>query len=252
MMCRLLAYVSERPMSLREVLGNSFGSFSRLSIHEHADGWGVASFQGDQPVVVKEPVPAHSSPVFVDLTDNVRSDLSLIHFRWASPGLALTVGNTHPFVFHNLAFAHNGSAWPPSAIERFIAPEFQQSMEGTTDSERYLRAIVSAVDGDEIGRALAETALVLERNVEISGLNAIILTEDALYALCLWNPTNLDPDLPKEYYELHYEVRHDMIVVASSGWENEIWPKLENGQLMRVDRRTREILLTDIERSLPT
>lgn len=101
----------------------------------HADGWGIAFFEGRGVRVFLDPLPSAQSPV-AELVRNypIRSLNVIAHIRKATQGV-VTLENTHPFQRelwgHYWIFAHNGNL-----------PQFQPHLDGSfipvgnTDSER--------------------------------------------------------------------------------------------------------------------
>src|SRR6202011_2177969 len=121
-MCRLLGYVARQPVIAEHVLEDTLEAFRELS-HLHADGWGLAWYDEQTRVQhAKTPEPAHSSVEFSSLAASVRTDALIAHLRWATPGFALCRENTHPFIFEQFAFAHNGAVAPNEALEALVAP----------------------------------------------------------------------------------------------------------------------------------
>ena len=80
----------------------------------HADGWGVAFYEGRAARVVKEPAPAADSRCLAFLTEyGFRSRTVVGHIRKANPSAyARSAANTHPFerevLGRSWVFAHNG------------------------------------------------------------------------------------------------------------------------------------------------
>src|SRR5919107_897666 len=112
-MCRLLAYASRTPVTLTDLFGDGeLAEFVELS-KTHCDGWGLAYAQTEGVGYIRVPEPAHSSPEFVEVSQEHRSDLAIAHVRWATDDLAIDLLNTHPFSNGRLAFAHNGAIRPP-------------------------------------------------------------------------------------------------------------------------------------------
>lgn len=101
----------------------------------HADGWGIAFFEGRGVRLFLDPQPSAKSPV-AELVCNypIRSRNVIAHIRKATLG-HVSLENTHPFLRelwgHYWVFAHNGHL-----------PEFQPELDGSflpvgnTDSER--------------------------------------------------------------------------------------------------------------------
>jgi predicted glutamine amidotransferase len=250
-MCRLLGFVAQTPTSLRELLGTSYDSFEQFSCDLHDDGWGVAWFDGSEIRVQKEPVPAHASERYQSLADQP-FDAALIHYRWATQSLEVEQGNTHPFSADTVAFAHNGSVSPPQSLDGLISAPFGEGLEGTTDSERYFRAVLSASRDTNLEEGLRLAIAKISESLTYSSLNALMLTPDALYAACFYSPTSLSEDLPADYYDMHYRASEGSVVVASSGWDIGDWTPLANGSLLRISRATGEVDVTPLMTSVPS
>jgi predicted glutamine amidotransferase len=131
-MCQLLGMNCNVPTDICF----SFEGFHRRggSTDHHADGWGIAFFEGPGCRVFIDSKPAVESPV-AELVRNypIRSTNVIAHIRKATHG-AVALENTHPFVRELWGrywiFAHNGT------LEKFsprIRGQYQPV--GTTDSE---------------------------------------------------------------------------------------------------------------------
>lgn len=244
-MCRLLGYVSPSPRSLRELLGASYDSFEQFSCDLHDDGWGVAWLDETQIRVQKEPVPAHTSERYRSLADQPFA-AALIHYRRATQSLEVELGNTHPFNADAVAFAHNGSVSPPSSLDGLISAPYGDALEGTTDSERYFRAVLSASHDTNLEEGLRRAITKISESLNYSSLNALMLTPEALYAACLYSPASVSEDLPADYYDMHYLASEGSVVVASSGWDHGDWTPLVNGSLLRISRETGDVRVTPL------
>jgi glutamine amidotransferase len=132
-MCQLLGMNCNVPTDICF----SFEGFHRRggSTDHHADGWGIAFFEGRGCRVFIDTRPAVESPV-AELVRNypIRSLNVIAHIRKATHG-AVALENTHPFVRELWGrywiFAHNGTLhdFEPK-LRGFYSPA------GTTDSER--------------------------------------------------------------------------------------------------------------------
>jgi glutamine amidotransferase len=101
----------------------------------HADGWGLALYEGKVARVFLEPTPACESPLARFVADNpIKTLLAIGHIRKRTRG-PVGVANTHPFVRElwgrHWVFAHNGTVKNARSLKlgRFTPI-------GTTDSER--------------------------------------------------------------------------------------------------------------------
>lgn len=234
-MCRLLGTVSRAPVTLDQVLGDERGAFLALAA-QHGDGWGHA-WTGPAGLQVRKAADsALASRELADLAAGQAAESALTHLRWATLGLSVRPANTHPFTGKGVAFAHNGSVSPPEALEQLIAPQLRQQRAGDTDSERYFLAVLSRLDeGATPAEALATTVTdVLASGAAVHSLNCMLLTPEALLAVCCYDPGSYDDP---EYYPLLHRRTGETVVVASTGWTQSAgWSTLGNGALMQVDR----------------
>ena len=90
-MCRLLGVVSTAPIAVEDAVGaNVLKDFVALT-KIHGDGWGIARVarQGRPPEVQVSAASALDDPAFASVTQDLRSNASLVHLRWATSGLAV-------------------------------------------------------------------------------------------------------------------------------------------------------------------
>jgi predicted glutamine amidotransferase len=233
--CRLLGTVSTTPVTLDEVLGGEREAFLALAA-KHGDGWGHAWSTGRGLELRKAPDSALTSAELAGLAAGQPAEAALTHLRWATLGLSVRSANTHPFSGAGVAFAHNGSIEPPEALDGLVAPALRAQRQGDTDSERYFLAVLSRMaDGASPQEALAATvADVLASGAQVHSLNCLLLTPDALLAVCCYDVgSHGDPD----YYPLLHRRSGDTVVVASTGWTDSAgWSTVSNGQMLVVER----------------
>jgi predicted glutamine amidotransferase len=243
-MCRLIGFVAPAPQSLRALLGEErYASFEQFSCAEHSDGWGVAWCEGGSVRSEKEPVPASTSVRYKELVDE-RFDAAFVHYRWATLSLEVRHGNTHPFTSGAIAFAHNGSISDAANLDPRIAPEHLTNLEGSTDSERYFRLFLSSMPNGDVGEGLKRAVATIVEHETYTSVNALVLTPDALFAVCCYSKGPLAPGLPDDYYEMGYFSANGATVVASSGWRHGDWSPLGNGTILKVDRATGDATVT--------
>jgi predicted glutamine amidotransferase len=249
-MCRLLGYCSSRNASVADLIGaDGLREFTGLCAL-HGDGWGMAWYQGQEPVIRKSPVRADDEPEYAKLASEPLGDLGLVHLRWATPGLGVNERNSHPFRYGQHVFAHNGAIHPQDRLGQLLPGDWAARLGGTTDSERYFLLIMSrlaarAGDMATIGDAVRD----IEARFEPSSLNAVLLSPAKLYAISWYHPDRVPaaklrahghdrPDEIAAYFDLAYRITDSAVVVASSGWPQPGWTPLENRHLLVADRRT--------------
>ncbi len=209
-MCRLLAFASVAPTTPVDLLADDLASFVALS-REHADGWGMAWYDGDGELdLAKDVEPAHASHLLEKLARTTDADAMVLHLRRASPGL---------------------------------------SLRGTTDSERYFHLLLAALDeAGDLERALPPLVELLDGRVHYTALNFVLLTERRLYAVCAFSPDEPMPHGEPDYYTIGYRMAPDAVVVGSTGcWgDRAAWQTLGNGQALVVDRGTLDTTVVDL------
>ena len=149
-MCRFVLYLGP-PLVLSNLITEPANSMIHQSFHSHerkeplnGDGFGVAWYQhelSDEPGVFRSITPAWSNHNLLDLARVTRSTCILAHVRAATPGMAVTETNTHPFAWGPYAFMHNGEIGGFHQIKRrllaSLSDEAFDRIGGTTDSEHF-------------------------------------------------------------------------------------------------------------------
>jgi glutamine amidotransferase len=110
----------------------------------HADGWGLACYDGKFARLFLEEHPAYSSPFARFLRENpILAKLAVAHVRKLTRGQAC-IQNTHPFCRvvngRHIVFAHNGTL--PNVRSRKLR---YQSTLGDTDSEHAFCVLLDAL-----------------------------------------------------------------------------------------------------------
>jgi predicted glutamine amidotransferase len=110
----------------------------------HADGWGLAFYEGKATRVFLEPTPACNSALARFLAEHpIKTLLAIGHVRRRTRG-AMYLANTHPFVRElwgrHWVFAHNGTL---PTIRRRKLGRFRPI--GTTDSEHAYCVLLEAL-----------------------------------------------------------------------------------------------------------
>jgi predicted glutamine amidotransferase len=249
-MCRLLSYCARGDRSLEDLIGaDGLSKFTGLCAL-HGDGWGMAWYEGAEPVIRKSPHRADREPEFDKLTREPLSDIGVVHLRWATPGLRVSEPNCHPFRYGQYVLAHNGAIHPQDRLGEMLPPAYERQLAGTTDSERYFLLIMErlAAHGGDMVAAIADAAADIESRFDANSLNAVLLTPDRMYAVS-WSTRSKVPEAKLRlagqdgdeiaaYFDLAYRADSDAVVVASSGWPQSGWTPLANRRVLVVDRVT--------------
>jgi glutamine amidotransferase len=176
------------------VLTDIVFSFSGLSGRggkhgPHADGWGLALYDGRVARVFLEPSAASESPLATFVREHpIKTLLAIAHVRRKTRG-GTGLANTHPFVRElwgrHFVFAHNGTV---KHVRKLKLGRYQPI--GQTDSEHAFCALLAALEHDfgtkrpshaKLAAAIAGHAARLGRD---GTFNFLLGDGDQLYARC--------------------------------------------------------------------
>jgi predicted glutamine amidotransferase len=237
-----MGFVSQDSYTLSDFVGPHFDEFTSLSA-KHCDGWGVVGLNlgNSNPVLTVEPVQASASEKFREITYGAQSNGALLHLRWATAGLSVKEGNTHPFTHGEITFIHNGGIMPSSAMDSFIDTDLFEQMRGDTDSERYFATIITHVRKLGLVDGIVAAVRLIRERCTFSSLNAMILTPHQMIIINEHNVDRVPAGEPADYYDLYLRKDQDGVLVASTGWEQNGWTLIPNHRALVIDRATFEI-----------
>lgn len=246
-MCQLLGMNCNVPTDICF----SFEGFHRrggLTDH-HADGWGIAFFEGAGCRVFLDSRPAVESPI-AELVRNypIRSTNVIAHIRKATEG-AVALENTHPFIRELWGrywiFAHNGTldnfTPPPGSMYRPV---------GVTDSERafcfMLESLRARFPGGEppLEQCFAAVRELTRELASRGCFNFLLSNGDYLIAHCADKLTYIlrhapfarahliDEDVTVDFNAL--TTPHDKVAVIATAplTDNERWTEMKPGELL--------------------
>jgi glutamine amidotransferase len=216
---------------------------------DHADGFGVAFFEGPGCRMFVDARPAVNSPV-AELIANypIRSQNVIAHIRKATKGEVALV-NTHPFMRELWGrywiFAHNGT------LENFH-PDFGNHYRpvGTTDSEQALCYLLDTLrlrypEGQPPLPELYGTMATLSAEIARYGrFNYILSNGDYLFAHCTDNLTYVlrhapfatahlkDQDIEVDFSEVTTPMDRIAVIATEPLTDNETWTKFAPGKLL--------------------
>lgn len=172
-MCELFGMSSSQPLNLAREL-NEFRLHGG-EMADNPDGWGLAAWESGAFRLFKEPIPAHQSPLFAQLSGSTRSDLVIAHVRKASFPTVINMSNTHPFqrvcCGKEWVFAHNGTV--PDIVEMELSNDHPVCHPmGGTDSEYAFCHLLSRIAQHFHSVSAACTADWFESLAAVSGLVA--------------------------------------------------------------------------------
>ncbi|TFZ01754.1 class II glutamine amidotransferase [Ramlibacter humi] len=244
-MCQLLGMNCNTPTDVQF----SFSGFAQRGGHtdHHADGWGIAFFEGRGLRHFVDHQPAAKSPV-AELIRRypIRSRNVIAHIRKATQG-EVTLENCHPFVREMWGrywvFAHNGDLkdYQPRLHAQFHPV-------GTTDSERAFSWLMQELWKSHAGvPSVAELTLTLRELVpqiaRHGPFNFLLSNGEALWAHCATNLFYVERKHPFAHAQLKDEdlaidfAQHTTpqdrvaVVVTAPLTTNEPWTQMKAGEL---------------------
>ena len=260
-MCRLFGMSGGRePVQATFWLLEAPDSLAQQSRRE-PDGTGLGWYEGERPVIAKQPLAAYQDEAFAREAREVTSRTFVAHVRYASTG-AVSPENTHPFEQRGRLFAHNGVIQDVDRLDQELG-DAKSLVQGETDSERFFALITREIERDgeasgepsgDIGRAIARAAGWIADNLPVFALNLILINATELWALRYPDTHELfvlerDAGGPTGQRHLeHASARGSMrvrsgdlagrraVIVASEQMDEDAgWRALSSGELLHID-----------------
>ena len=176
-MCRFLVYKG-RDMFMSDLLIRAEQSLIQQSFKSrereeplNGDGFGVGWYAPEidpTPCVFTSIQPAWSNRNLYRIAEKVKSGLFFAHVRAASPGMAVSELNCHPFQHDRYLWMHNGSIGEFPRIRRRLRESLgdaaYDTIQGNTDSEHAFSVFLDQLAGggdalstDGLGATVART-----------------------------------------------------------------------------------------------
>jgi glutamine amidotransferase len=243
-MCELFAMSASAPtdvnhsLSLLKPRGGEIGP--------HADGWGVAFYEGHAARIFKEPAPAAESRCLAFITEyDFKSETVIAHIRKANPvNVGRASANTHPFEREwngrSFVFAHNGKLSGLHRRDRSTTPRFLPL--GDTDSELAFCFLMEAIAGSDLPASspmreqvmIERIGPVVEQLAGLGEFNFLLSDGESLIAHAHTRLHALSRVCTDKYG------RCDVVLIATSPLTGEAWSELTPGSI-HIYRGGREI-----------
>ena len=172
-MARLLGIITRQPVDF----AISIGQPQHITYSTH--GWGMAWYDQSRTLHIEK---GRRSALNQHLNQSVRTQIVthqfIFHMRQATSG-DVSDKNTHPFSYHQYAFAHIGSV-NKEKLSADLKPPFNENFQSEPiDSEIYFRAIMQKISETEPKEAIKQ--VVSEAN-NPRGANFLMSDGQTLYA----------------------------------------------------------------------
>ena len=272
-MCRFLLYAGQEVV-LADLIVRPKHSLIKQSIHSrereeplNGDGFGVGWYDprlSRDPCVFTSVSPAWSNRNLHRIADGILSPLIFAHIRAATPGLAVSEFNCHPFSYKHLMWMHNGHVESFNLIRREVREKLPDSlynmMQGTTDSEHAFALFLSFLPEDltyegpgPLQEAMCKTIQELNHLTKKAGItqpshyNFAVTDGDSIVVT---RYTNQEEDEPESlYYSLGERFRccgeechvapkkgkANAIVIASERLTSENWQSVPKNHMISID-----------------
>lgn len=233
-MCELFAMSANQPTDVGRYLSHLIPRGGKSG--PHADGWGVAYFEGRASRVFKDAKPAAQSRYLSLLAKSrLKSTTVVAHIRRANPSSAgRTTANTHPFEREwngqSWIFAHNGKLPALADVGQCNAGRFQPL--GSTDSERAFCMLLDAIasgtrNGDPISAHAVTNAIepLVHELAALGEFNFILSNGEYLFVHAHTRLHVLEQSL----YTSASSRRKTQVLLATAPLTNENWRPLTPG-----------------------
>ncbi len=247
-MCQLLGMSCNVPTDICF----SFGGFSLRggATDEHADGWGIAFFEGTGVRLFLDAQPSNSSPI-AELVRQypIKSRTVIAHIRKATQG-QVALENCHPFQRElwgsYWVFAHNGNlpGFSPSRRQGWFSPV------GATDSEAAFCHILEQLRlkhpaGRPAFEALVDSIAEVAGELRQLGTFNFLLSEGSLlFAFCstklsyvlrqapFQSVRLLDKDLCVDFRQVTQPEDRVTVIATTPLTDGEVWTSFEPNELL--------------------
>lgn len=257
-MCRLIMIQHAKPGDSQQYLAwfrdlAETGMVPLGTAPGHQDGWGLGGFQDGKLIFFdKEGASAWQNPAYDQAVSAIvkkRCDVIIGHLRKSSVGKKL-LENTHPFVYRDFLFCHNGTIFNRENLK--LEPDYETEIRGGTDSERffmYLMQLIHQGNDKVISADLVRVSILkaigfIRDNFDYAGLNFIISDGKNTWVVREINESNAHVIEMKmlDYYTLFLgqKMAGPSIIVASEKFAAEgiAWQPLDNHELLEIDGNT--------------
>lgn len=198
----------------------------------HHDGWGLVSY-------LKENVPEYIEREPESLTENAELfekaakwaessgyRTTMLHIR-KSTDASKSIANTHPFVYKEWSFCHNGTIFDSEKIRlKKLKPS------GQTDSERFFLYLMEQMKWPfKPESRIRKAAAYVRKHFKYTSLTFLLTNGKKLYAY-----RDCDPKY-QDYYTLYTAQVNGAKIVSSEPLPSlsRDWTSLRNGELLRLD-----------------
>ena len=234
-MCRMMAVIAKDQIKQEwispcEDLAVHGKTRSDMPEPGHHDGWGLVAYvRKDFPEYLeREPHSVtqdigHFKKAAAAIQDT-NAKAAMLHFRKISVGEP-KISNTHPFVYKEWSFCHNGTIFDSDKIPlKTLKPG------GGTDSERFFLYLMENLDPANIEKSLGAVIWRIKSDFKYTSLTFLLSNGKSIYAYRECDPQYAD------YYTLYATTLNGSRIVASEPLSkiSSRWEAVPNGSLIEL------------------
>jgi len=241
-MCRMLAiygkidHWKEVVMAFRQQADTGKVPPRKGMLPGHKDGWGMAAadLRGRaMETLIRRPGSAADDPLFEQTLAGIdpQPSIFICHLRKASPGIAVTPENIHPFLAGGWGFVHNGTIYQAEKLPR--ASDLTPTSSGS-DSEYFFHYLLSCLKnrGEPRGMVRVLSEAVSKVDIEYTALNGFLANGRDLFAIRRYRTH-------AAYYTLYCRQMPGGVLLASEpvsaeGIRREDWALIENNMILKI------------------
>ena len=245
-MCRHIAYLGEKK-SLETVLLKKKHSLIDMAYKPkemenatlNADGYGIGWMLNNDFFLYKSILPIWNDTNLYSISKNISSNFFLANVRSATIPGDLSYNNTHPFVYEDFIFSHNGFVKNFNSIVKekilsHINSKYLSKIKGSTDSEYIFYLLLSSYNRvNSITDAAKESINILKKYCNEAMLNFIFSfkykNNISIYATRI----SINLNSPSLYYFISKE---NNIFISSEKLNELNWIKVKDSSLLEFNK----------------
>ncbi len=257
-MCRHIGYIGNKEFIDKIILEKSHSlidmAFQPKEMENaklNADGFGIgwsSKENANKFFLYKNDMPIWNDQNLKSFSKNIQTNLMIGNVR--SSTLLSNIGyqNSHPFVYENLLFSHNGfiegyETKVKSKLLNLIDNKLLPQIKGNTDSELIFFIIVNIYKKEKsLLKAINKTVKILSKLCKAAMLNFIIAEyKDKKFKLYA-TKTAIKLTAPSLYFQIN---ENKNIYISSEKLDKKKWVPVKNNSLIECSKNKLKIIKID-------
>ncbi len=251
-MCRHIAYIGKKKTLYSTLLKHKHSliemAYKPKEMNEailNADGFGIAWEKNKNFFSYKNTLPIWNDLNLLPITKNISSSLILANVRSATISSNLGHSNTHPFIFENFLFSHNGyiKNFHESLkyiLQNYLEKKYLSMIQGNTDSEYLFFLILQMYKKyNNLEQSIKKAFLFIKETGTIALLNILLAklesgNKKSVYA----TKFAIKSTAPSLYYNYEHSMGY---YISSEKLNNNNWLKVKNNHCLEIKNNNLKI-----------